>query len=166
MHIVGIKNPIEPDFINAIKDILTNEHVLQMKKFIQHGNTTCYQHCLNVAYYNYRLCKVFSLNWKAGARAGMLHDFFLYDWHSMGKGRYYHGFRHPAKALSNAKEIFSLSSTEKDMILNHMFPLTIYRIPKYRETYIITLSDKLCCALEFFSYYNPKKLLMRRVTVH
>ena len=45
------------EFYDCIKDLVNHPVVLEMKNYIQHGTTTCYQHCLNVAYYNFRLCK-------------------------------------------------------------------------------------------------------------
>ena len=45
------------EFYECIKDLLEHPVVQEMQKYIQHGTTTCYQHCLNVAYYNFRLCR-------------------------------------------------------------------------------------------------------------
>lgn len=133
-----------------VADLLENEVVQKMKEFTHHGETTCFQHCLNVSYYNYKLCGFFSLNERAAARAGLLHDLFLYDWHTHvpEKGRLLHGFTHPGEALKNAKENFYISELEADIIEKHMFPLTLTALPKYRETIIIVLVDKYCGLLE------------------
>ncbi|MBE6842446.1 MAG: HD family phosphohydrolase [Ruminococcus sp.] len=143
-----ISNELCKDYYETVKDLLSHELVLKMKDYIQHGTTTTYQHCINVSYYNYRLCKFFGLDARAGARAGLLHDFFLYDWHvdrSM-----IHGITHPKKALENASAHFELSECEKDIILKHMFPLTI-KPPSYKETAIIVIVDKYCGLAEIFS---------------
>lgn len=79
---------------------------------------------------------------------GMLHDLFLYDWRKPrpdGKGL--HAFRHPRVALNNASKIFDLNVKEQDIILKHMWPLTVV-LPKYKESYIITLTDKYATFLE------------------
>lgn len=146
------KDLLTSDYFELVQDLISSEYVLQMKNFIQHGNTTIFQHCLNVSYYNYKLCKFFKLNIRAGARAGLLHDLFLYDWHYYKKvpGERLHGFEHPKKALTNANLYYNLDKREQDMILKHMFPLT-FSIPKYRETLIIVLVDKYCGTLEIFA---------------
>lgn len=73
-------SPGNEEFYSYIKDLVHHPYVLKMKKFPHHCETSCYQHCLNVAYYNYRICKFFHLDARSAARAGMLHDLFLYDW--------------------------------------------------------------------------------------
>jgi len=107
-----------------------------MEKFKQHGNTDCLEHSLNVSYTAYRLCKRMGLDYCSAARGGLLHDFFLYDWH-LGKPYIgLHGFMHPRIALENAGKYFSLNSVEREIILKHMWPLTVTP-PKYRETYVL-----------------------------
>lgn len=137
-------------FYEEIKDIATHPVVLRMKLYPHHGTTNCYQHCMNVAYNNYRLCRLLHLDARSAARAGMLHDLFLYDWHTHAAqtGRHFHGLTHPAEAYQNAKKFFALNKTEKDIILNHMWPVTFYRLPRTREGWITTLTDKYCGACE------------------
>ena len=54
----------------------------------------------------------------------------------------------------NAKKYFNINEIEKDMILKHMFPLTL-KFPKYKETFVIILVDKWCTMKEFFDgLYN------------
>lgn len=138
------------EYFEFVKDLLDNEVVGEMKKFRHHYSTTCYQHCLNVSYYNYIVCKKLGLNAKAAARAGMLHDLFLYDWRDepRKKGELPHGFSHPKIALENAKEHFELDKLEEDMIVKHMWPLTV-KLPRYAESYVIVMIDKYAAMLEF-----------------
>ena len=68
------------EFYNIIKHIIANKTVQEMKNFRQHYNTSTYEHCFNVSFLNYKICKKFGLDYKSAARAGMLHDLFLYDW--------------------------------------------------------------------------------------
>ena len=136
------------EFQIILTDILENETVLKMKNFRQHFQTSCYDHCLTVAYYSYLWCKKLGLDYKSAARAAMLHDLFLYDWRKpRPDGKHFHGFRHPRIALNNASKIFELNEIEKDIILKHMWPLTVV-LPKYKESYIITLADKYAALLE------------------
>lgn len=140
----------DSEFYGYIQDLVTSETVLQMKQYIQHGTTTTFDHCLNVAYHNYNICKKFNLDAKSGARAGMLHDLFLYDWHYYPikkLDRLRHGATHPKRAYENACKHFELSPCEKDIICKHMFPMTV-ALPKYRETVVIILVDKYCGLLE------------------
>ena len=76
----------------------------------------------------------------------MLHDMFLYDWRKPNSSGGLHAFKHGRIAYENASKIFELNDKEKDMILKHMWPVTI-KPPKYPETFILTLVDKYC-ALE------------------
>ena len=145
------------EYNTLVKDLLKNDIILKMKNYIQHGNTTCYQHCINVSYYSYKICKKLHLDIKSAARAGLLHDLFLYDWHKDSpKASFFkqHGFIHPKIAYNNAKKYFDINLREKDMILKHMFPLTL-KLPKYKETFIIILVDKWCTIKEFINgFYN------------
>ena len=79
---------------------------------------------------------------------GMLHDLFLYDWRKpRPDGKKLHAFRHPRLSLNNASKIFELNEIEQDIILKHMWPLTVI-LPKYKESYIITIADKYAALLE------------------
>ena len=150
--------PISKDeeFVMCVDDLLKNEVVLRSKNYIQHGDTNCYQHQLSVSYYTYKICKSLKLNFYEAARGAMLHDLFLYDWHDLqGKERIAHPMHHPKVALDNARKYFSLTKLEEDIIFNHMWPLTLFRFPKYAETYIVTIVDKICCISEHIS--NLKK---------
>ncbi len=137
------------EFEEAISEVIVNEEVRSMTGFNHHSHTNCFKHSLHVAYYNYKICKFFGLDAKAAARAGMLHDLFLYDWHKkrVRLNNSLHGFSHPYTALYNAKKNFELSDKEEDIIEKHMFPLTP-RFPKYKETVIIILTDKFCSVCE------------------
>jgi HD superfamily phosphodiesterase len=47
----------DTEFQEIIKDIFENEKVKEMKKYRIHGNTSCYTHCYDAAYYCYLICK-------------------------------------------------------------------------------------------------------------
>ncbi len=141
----------DKEFISIIEDIINNETVQKMKNFRQHYNTSCFDHCLCVSYYSYLICKKLHLDYKSIARAGMLHDLFLYDWRTRINGRKgFHAFTHPKAALENSLKLFKLNNKEKDIILKHMWPVTILP-PKYLESYIITFVDKHCAISETFN---------------
>lgn len=141
------------EFNMIVYDIANHPTVLQMKNFKQHYDTSCYEHCQNVAFYSYLFCKKFGLDYVAVARSGMLHDLFLYDWRVKDANRKrFHGFRHPRIALNNSLKIFNLSKKEQDIILKHMWPLTV--VPsRYLESYVVSTVDKYCALMESRDYY-------------
>lgn len=138
------------EFQEIIKDIFENEKVKEMKKYRIHGNTSCYAHCYDATYFCYLACKKRGLDYKSAARAAMLHDFYLYDWHVKGFHKGLHGFTHSQTAFENASKLFELNSIEKDMILTHMWPLTFLKFPMYKESFILTIVDKQCAIAENF----------------
>ena len=60
------------EFYECIRDIVSHPAVLEMKKYYQHCDTDCYEHCLDVAYNNYKICKKLGLDARSAARGGML----------------------------------------------------------------------------------------------
>ena len=145
--------PKDEEYIALVEDILGNDKFQSMENFIQHGTTTCLSHSISVSYMSYVYCKKHRLDAKSVARAGLLHDMFLYDWHdpSQGKSRYIHGFTHPMKALKNAEGEFVLNEKEKNSMLCHMWPLTVIP-PKYKEGYVLLWFDKCCSIYETFGH--------------
>lgn len=145
------------EYNRIMKPILRNKKVREMKKYNHHSHTDCFKHSLHVSYYNYIICKKLGLNAKSGAKAGMLHDLFLYDWHEkeIKLGKNLHGFTHPHVAVKNASKDFKLTDREKDIIENHMFPLTPV-FPKYKETVVITITDKFCSICEVIDRFFKK----------
>ncbi len=144
------------EFYLIIDDLINNKTVQEMKKYKQHYDTSTFDHCLNVAYLCYLACKRLGLDYKSASRAAMLHDLFLYDWRHSKKKLHlknFHAFIHPKIALENALKLFDLNEKEQDIILKHMWPVTI-SFPKYKESYIITLLDKYSTLQETFNFYN------------
>lgn len=149
------------EFNMIIYDLANHPTVQKMKLYRQHYDTNCFDHCYNVAFYSYLICKKLNLDYISVSRAGMLHDLFLYDWRKkQPEHKRFHGFRHPRIALNNASKLFDLNEKEKDIILKHMWPITIIP-PKYIEGYIITLTDKYCALEEsynhYFNYFKKRK---------
>lgn len=131
-------------FKETIKELLEMEELKQLNQFIQHGNVTCLEHSISVTYRSYHLCKKLGLNvdYRSLIRGAMLHDYFLYDWHEKNENHRWHGFHHPRRAYQNAKKVFSLNRIERDIIINHMWPLTFLHIPHYKESIVVCMVDK------------------------
>jgi uncharacterized protein len=125
-----------------IEDLLALEPVARMREFHHHSGISCYDHCLRVSYYAYRLARAFRVDPSAPARAGMLHDMFLYDWKTTKTPGTLHAFSHPRSALANAEAAVLLTETERDAILKHMWPLTP-ALPRHRASFLVGLADKL-----------------------
>lgn len=146
------------EFRECVQDIITNSNVLALKEHMQHINSTRFEHCEEVAYYTYVICKKLGLDYVSAARGAMLHDFYFYDWrnkHVEGQKKF-HLMRHPNIALTNALDLFELNDLEKDIIKKHMWPVTIIP-PGYKETFIVTCVDKYCATVEFFKSLKLRK---------
>lgn len=144
-------------YLECVRDILEHPAFQSMDQYIQHGGTTCLEHCLRVSYMSYLICRRKGLHFCEAARGGLLHDLFLYNWHVHGRetGEHFHGFTHPRTALENAEKYFSLTEREKNLILRHMWPLTPLP-PKYREGYVVIYADKLCSLEEIWLSVRKK----------
>lgn len=146
------------EFFDIIHEVTSNEIVQKMKNYRQHCDTSCYEHCLHVAYYTYVVCKKLKLDYVSATRAAMLHDLFLYDWRKKYRNVELpglHAFVHPKIALKNASIIFPLNAKERDIIEKHMWPLTI-SLPRYKESYIVTLMDKYSAFYESYLYFQSQ----------
>lgn len=144
---------LDRQYMEYTTDILEHEIFQSMDGYIQHGRTTCKTHCIQVSYLSYGICQKAGLDAKAAARAGLLHDLFLYDWHTYGKqtGKRFHGLTHPRTALNNANRFFALTDKEKNMILRHMWPLTPIP-PASIEGLILVYADKFCSSREILAH--------------
>ena len=132
-------------------DILDSDNFKKTKEYIQHGNMTVNNHCINVAKYSLAISRKLRIpcNQRELVRGALLHDYFLYDWHDkFNKDRKkLHGFYHPGIALRNASKEYNLTKRERDIIKKHMWPLTVVP-PQCREAWIVTAADKYCSLLE------------------
>lgn len=138
---------VDREYLNTVNPILRNDQVQEMRKFIHHGYTDCLNHSMQVSYMAYRIGKKFNLDHVALARAGMLHDFYLYDWHIKGDRKGLHGLTHAQTALENAEMHFDLSPMERDIIKRHMWPLNI-GVPRYKESVVMMFADRYCTVME------------------
>ena len=129
-------------------EILNRPVYRALQSFIQHGSVTTYEHSLHVA-----SC-AFWLNVRLHVRADekelvtacLLHDFYLYDWHT--KGDRLHGYHHPKTAAKYAKLYFSVSNRVISAIETHMWPLTLFHLPSNRTAWLLTIADKICSVQE------------------
>ena len=127
--------------------------MLQEKNFVQHGDLSCYEHSLHVAERSLRLADLFhvQVDRRSLVRGALLHDYFLYDWHHRHPSHRGHARKHANRALRNAVRDFPLNDIERDIIAKHMFPLNL-KPPRYRESILVCLADKLCTLQEILSH--------------
>ena len=140
-----------------VEELKNDGRYAETKDYYQHGNTTVYKHCVNVAVASCRIADLLNLKVDSRAliRGALLHDYFLYDWHEKDSSHRFHGFRHSKTALENAKKEFNLSETEKNIIICHMFPLTVIP-PCTKEAWIVCVADKWCATGEVISVLTFK----------
>ena len=121
-------------FRRILSEIRGKAQFDEMKRYISHSDVSVYTHSIKVAYTAYCLALKYEIpcDLRALVRGGLLHDYYLYDWHDPNKGFRWHGFKHHRFALHNAERDFVLSKREKNIIVSHMFPLTFWSIPKCR----------------------------------
>lgn len=146
-------------FKEVSEEIISDPDFLLMKNYTAHGKYTVYDHSLQVALLAYSYAKYYKkkVDHKSLIRGCLLHDFYLYDWHEKHGGHKLHGFRHPLFALRNASKKYNLNKIERNMIKTHMFPLTFYFIPRYKESWIIQYIDKVCALHEMRYTFKEMK---------
>lgn len=138
------------DIINKYaSDIINSKRYKSQNIFMQHGKTSVLTHEMNVTIKCLKLAEKYKIkiDEKSLVRGSLLHDYFLYDWHVSDKTNRLHGFTHAKSATLNADRDFGLNKIEKNMILTHMFPMNL-RIPKYKESIILCLADKIVATKE------------------
>ena len=70
---------IEPGYIKEVKDILENREFMQLGAFSHHQSTSRLMHSINVSYISWHIARKLGCDARMAARAGLLHDFCLYD---------------------------------------------------------------------------------------
>lgn len=144
------------EFYRILSGIQNEEHVQEMKQYIQHGRISTYEHCENVAKLCYDINRILPVHADLMTllTGAMLHDFFLYDWHYDDDGTHsLHGFTHANRARMNARKYFRINEEIGHVIYCHMWPLNPERIPRSREAWLVCLADK---------YVSLQETLFRR----
>ncbi len=142
------------NYYRIISDIIENEKFKKLDNYRHHGITRL-EHSIKVSYNSYKIAKKLKLNYNAVARAGLLHDFFINEDLSDKKQKL-SMFFHPYKSLDNSCNYFQLNDMEKDIIITHMFPTLPHKIPKYLESWLVSIIDKVVATEEFYlSYAKP-----------
>lgn len=155
MFEVNLKvNKIEKDtdYINLVSSILYNDDFNEIRN-IEHHGITRFEHSVKVSYYSYKVAKYLKLNYEEVARGGLLHDYFISDPNSNFKDRFKSTFSHSKLALITSCNKFSINDMEADIIRSHMFPFGS-TIPRYAESWIVDIVDKIIGFSEFFTKFS------------
>ena len=150
----------DKEYFDCIKDYYYTEEFQSMSRFSQHGSVDRVQHISSVAYVSYRIAKKYNMDYCKTARGALLHDLFYYDWRDSDPSHKLHGINHPKYALKNARVLsakynIELTLMEENIIVRHMFPLTIVP-PKYREAMVVSTVDKYVAVMEMLVYVTEK----------
>lgn len=144
-------------YLLIIKHIMENSEFRNLEN-IKHHNTTRLDHSIKVSYYSYKVAKTLRLDYKDVARAGLLHDFYTDEISKCSKVKdkiKLFSIKHPKDAVNNSTTYFNLSEKEINIIESHMFPVD-YKIPKYTESWIVSIVDKILSIGEFSKKFSYK----------
>ena len=145
-------------FLECVGALLDTSEVSSMKRWRHHFSITCYQHSLFVSYVAFRLARYFGWDYRAAARAGLLHDLYLYDPADRSAHPGNQCLDHPEFALRNAAALCpDLSDKERNAIVSHMFPLAVH-LPRSRVAVAVNLADKLCATLEVAHLHRMRRI--------
>ena len=139
-------------YLNIIKELVKDPKIRQMQNYSQHGSSNSLKHSVQVAKESFRLAEKLHLriDEEVLAVGALLHDYYLYDIQESGYSDYKHGTKHPGTALENAMKDFKLTPKEQNIIRSHMWPLTLFHMPKSEEAWLVSLADKYCATREMF----------------
>ncbi len=160
-------NNYKKEYYNIYSEFYSVNKYRELKVILHHGSNRL-DHISRVSKVSFYLSKFLNLDYISCTRGSLLHDFFTLDDINKNKLNYNLYLKvHPVEALNNARSYFELNEIEEDIILSHMYPLTKPR-PKYKESYIVCLSDKVVSFYEFFKFnivfsLNKTVLLCARV---
>ena len=140
---------------NKLVNYILNNRDFKKLKNIEHHGISRYEHLVKISYYSYKLAKKLRFNYKSVAIGGLLHDFYLDGNERSKKRKFLDTFTHPKKALKVSNSTFNLNDMERNIIVSHMFPIYL-SIPKYKESVLVNLVDKVIGTYEMSKEYRYK----------
>ena len=148
----------DEEYMSLVEDVLMSEGFQKLSEYPHHNECTRLDHCLHVSYSVYLFFKKYAPDYpylKEACRGALLHDFFLYDWHTENPFPVpcMHAWLHPKWAYNDAKKVFSLTPVEKDIITKHMFPVSI-NPPRTKASWMVVIFDKYWAFKEGIAHFN------------
>lgn len=150
-----IKYKKDKEYLSIINKIMNNNAFKELEK-IKHHNTNRLNHSIKVSYYSYKIAKKLKLDYEETAVGGLLHDFYtdkISDCNNFKDKLLLFSSKHPKDAVNNAISNFDLTEKEINIIKTHMFPMN-YRIPKYKESWLVSIVDKILSFKEFYKKFS------------
>ena len=149
-----MNSKIDNEYLEIVSELLSDPDVLSMHNLKQHvDDFSCLDHSLFVSYLSYKVCKKKGLDYVSAARAGLPHDLYLCDWSETDLTHWERLCLHPQMACDNAEK-FGLNDLERDIITKHMWPVTITKVPKHRESFVVNILDTVCASAEFMRMHK------------
>ena len=137
---------------------LHHEKILRLKDIEMHRGSTVYIHSFKVAKLAVkRGLRHKNVDLKAILIAGVLHDYYLYDWRKDRSLLKKHGSRHPYIAAENAYKDFDVDEFVQKIIKSHMWPINIQEFPNSTEARIVNLADDTIALKESLTFRAFKK---------
>ena len=145
------KSEVAVEFYASICDLLAHEDVKKLDDCVQHYAFSRLHHSLDVAFYSFLIARFLRWDCRSTARGALLHDLYFHDWRTedFDGNALSHLLTHPRIALENARKITDLNAVEENIILRHMWLLTLTP-PRYKEGFVVTFVDKYCAVHELF----------------
>lgn len=134
----------DQEYLQIIDNIMKNDEFTKIEN-IKHHNTNRLNHSMKVSYYSYKIAKKLKLDYEDVARGGLLHDFYtdkISECEKVKDKIKLFSTQHPKDAVNNSLTYFDLSDKEINIIETHMFPID-YKIPKYAESWLVSIVDKI-----------------------
>ncbi len=137
-------------FYKRLEQLTGNRILKRMKNIPQHRGNNTFDHSVNVVKVSfYMACRLgLKIDCISMATGAMLHDFYLYDTEKMPFTDWKHSMYHPRLSIINALEHFYLNKMERNIVLSHMWPIPLAKMPRSREAVIVIMADNFCSLLE------------------
>lgn len=152
-----IKYKKDKEYLSIINRIINNNEFKKLES-IKHHNTNRMNHSIKVSYYSYKIAKKLKFDYEDVAVGGLLHDFYSEEISNCNKFKdklTLFSTKHPKDAVKNAINNFELTEKEINIIKTHMFPVD-YKVPKYKESWLVCIVDKILSLGEFYRKFSYK----------
>ncbi len=140
------------EWLGHVGRLLITPEVMSMGQYDHHFAISCYQHSVFVSFTAFRIAKRMGWDAASAARAGLLHDLYLYQPYDQSCHPGNQCLDHPLFALMNARTLCpDLTDEEQNAIATHMWPLALH-MPRNPVAVAVTLADKVCASIEILSF--------------
>jgi uncharacterized protein len=149
-------------FRDAVEDLLYTPEMEKAEEITSHrffsSNEPLKGHLLRVSYLSYLTSRLLGLNSRDCARGGLLHDIGLYQRHDIGlyqspKASIYVFLTHPEISAKIARD-YGENKKVINIVGSHNFPTPFKIRPRYLESLVVWVSDKVDVFLHIYFISN------------